>query len=241
MRNISSSVGLRGVNQRDNVRTVQELLNLVPHSDGGPMIKLATDGICGRKTNGAIEKLQAHEWGWKRVTTRVDPNSPTWKLLLTYDKPAKPTALPVPKPPEPQKALGTRFMVMMAAKPGQQLNANAENFYFQIIDQSDQTQKAIYFFGNAKVPPPNPTPWSITIPPIVTTPQPIGVADWAGTAIFYEKSKGGNTTTEIYVSPDVLNGKMIRFGVHAYLDEPSKGPGGVSSQFSAPFRLREVS
>jgi hypothetical protein len=241
MRTILSSVGLRGVNRRDDVRTIQELLNLVPHADGGPMIKLATDGISGRKTNGAIEKLQAHNWGWGRVTTRVDRDSATWKLLLSYDKQAAaPSPVPVPKPPEPQKVLGTQFIVMMAAKPGQLIDVHGANFYFQVIDQSDQTQQAWYSFGNVNAPPPVPTPWSVTIPPIVTTPLPIGAADWAGTAIFYEKSQSGGISTEIWLSPDVLKGKTIRFGLHAHLDEPTQSSSRTSSQFSAPFRLRDV-
>jgi hypothetical protein len=241
MRTLLSSVGLRGVNRRDDVRTVQELLNLVPHSAGGPMVKLAVDGLVGKKTNGAIEKLQATNWGWRRVTTRVDPNSPTWKLLLTYDQPAPATkAIPV-KPPDPPKVLGTRFIIQIAAKAGQQLDANADNFYFQIMNQSDQSQQALYFFGNVDVPPPNPTPWSITNPAIVTTPMPLGVADWAGTAIFYEKQERGAMRTEIWINPEVIKDKLIRFGIHAHLDSPQSSAEGSSTSFSAPFKLREVS
>jgi hypothetical protein len=85
MRQISGSVGLRGVNRKEDVRTVQELLNLVPHAEGEPLEELDEDGICGRKTNGAIEKLQARKWGWKRVTTKVSQGDVTLLLLLTYD------------------------------------------------------------------------------------------------------------------------------------------------------------
>ena len=240
MRNITASVGLRGVNKRDDVRTVQELLNLVPHSDGGPLVQLATDGICGRKTNGAIEKLQAHEWGWPHVDTRVDRNGPTWKLLVSYDKPAAPAVVAPPKP-DPPKVVGTRFMILMAVKPNARIAVNGENFYFQIINQMDQTQQAIYHLGNMTTPPPDPTPWSISIPAIVVTPQPLGAADWAGEGIFFEKQERGAMRTEIWVMPDALKSKTIRFGVHAHLDDPSPSADGSSSSFSAPFRLREVS
>jgi hypothetical protein len=244
MKTISASVGLRGRNLPADVRTVQDLLNRVPHSDGGPMIKLACDGIVGRKTNGAIEKLQATKWGWKRVDTRVDPGGPTWKLLLTYapsDQPSAPAKLPPIKPPDPPKVLGSSFLIQMAAKPGQQLDANADNFYFKIMNYADQSQEALYFFGNVDVPPPNPTPWSITNPPIVTTPRPLGVADWAGDAILYEVNQGGTVRTEIWIEPDVMKGQTIRFQIHAHLDRPDNNPGRASSSFSSPFKLRAVS
>ncbi len=239
MRSIRASVGLNGYNHREDVRTVQELLNLVPHSEGGPLVKLATDGICGRKTNGAIEKLQAHEWGWARVDTRVDPIGPTWKLLLTYDKPATPAMAP-PRP-APPRIVGTRFIVMMAVKPSAMINPNGENFYFQVIDERNQSQQATYHFGNVNTPPPVPTVWSISIPAVVTTPMPLGAADWAGTAVFYEKQIEGAMRTELWIAPDALSNNMIRFGVHAHLDEPSPTANGSSSQFSAPFRLVDVS
>lgn len=238
MRTITASVGLRGFNRKDDVRTVQDLLNLVPHGEGGPLKKLDVDGICGRLTNGAIEKLQAHEWGWTRVDTRVDRDGPTWKVLLSYDKPAPVVAAPKPAPP---KIVSTRFIVMMAVEPRAMISVNGENFYFQVIDEKNQSQQAIYHFGNANTPPPNPAPWSITIPAVVTTPLPLGAADWAGTAIFYEKQIDGAMRTEFWVVPDALNNNMIRFGVHAHLDSPSAGADNSSSQFSGPFRLVNVS
>lgn len=239
MPEILSSVGLRGVNRRDDVKVVQQLLNLVPHGDGGPMNKLDVDGICGRLTNGAIEKLQAHEWGWSRVDTRVDRNGPTWKLLMTYFKPPAPVALP-PKP-APPKILSTRFMIFMAVKPNAQIDVMGSNFYFQVIDQMNQSEQAIYHFGNVDTPPPNPIPWSISIPPIVSAPVPLGAGDFAGTAIFYEVIEGNNIRTEFWLSPDAIGGKLIRFGVHAHLDGPNKSPGVTKSHFSAPFRLVNVS
>lgn len=239
MRTIRASVGLRGYNNRDDVRTVQELINQVPHNDGGPLVKLDTDGICGRLTNGAIEKVQAHEWGWSRVDTRVDRDGPTWKLLLSYDKPQGPGLAP-PKP-APPKVASTRFIVFMAIKPDAMIDTNAENLYFQVIDEKNQSQQAVYHFGRVNTPPPTPTPWSITIPPVVTAPMPLGAADWAGTGILYEKQINGAMLTEFWIAPDALNNQMIRFGVHAHLDSASPGAEGSSTQTSGPFRLIDVS
>jgi hypothetical protein len=241
MRSISSSVGLRGVNRPDDVKTVQELINLVPHALGGPMVRLATDGLVGRKTNGAIEKIQATKWGWRFVTTKVEPNSPTWKFLMTYDPPAPMANLPPIKPPEMPKVLGSRFIIQIAAKADQQLDANADNFYFLIMNQADQSQQALYFFGNADVALPNPVSWTITRPAVVQTPQPLGVADWAGTAIFHEKQENGAMRTEIWVNPDVLRDKLIQFEIYPHLNKVEATADHSVTTFSAPFKLREIS
>jgi len=243
MKSILHSVGLRGVNTKEDVRTVQGLLNLVPHADGGPMTKLDVDGICGRLTNGAIEKLQAHEWGWSHVDTRVDRDGPTWKVLISYDKP--PAPVPVPKAPDPPKILSTRFMIFMAVKPNTRIDPNGSNFYFQVIDQRNQSQQAFYHFGHSDAPPPpDPIPWSISIPAVVTTPMPLGAADFAGDAIFYEVQEGLDTglRTEFWLSPDSIGGKLIRFGVHAHLNQASTDKNSSYSKvhFSAPFRLINV-
>ena len=244
MKQISASVGLLGVNRQEDVRTVQELLNQVPHADGGPLKKLDLDGICGRKTNGAIEKLQARNWGWRRVTTRVDPDSPTWKLLLSYEKLADDASGPVTPAADPPKAdpprlVSRSFMIAMAARPGQQLNVNGENFYFLVTDRFNQSQRALYFFGNMNAPPPPPQPltWSITIPPIVTTPEPIGAADWAGDGIFTETQDRSGVRSRMFVFPTVLNRHGVGFELRAHLDEPSSGPGGWRTSSSAPFSL----
>jgi hypothetical protein len=244
MKTISASVGLRGMNRLDDVRTVQALLNLVPPAEGGPSPKLKLDGICGRLTNGAIERLQAKKWGWARVTTKVDPGGATWQLLLTYDQSADPSpAAPAPAPaapPEP-KVLGSKFAISVNVKPGGQLSA--ENFFFFIMDYVNQKQRAMYYFGYAnplKTPDPFSGDWSITIPPLVITPDPIGVADFVGDGIFTESSANGNIETVIYLMPEVLKKRTIRFGLHAHKDEPFTGQGSVRSSFSFPFRLIEV-
>jgi hypothetical protein len=69
---ISSSVGARGTNQKDDVLLVQQLLN---KADAG----IKEDGDCGRATIGAIEEYQrnflSHPDG------RVDPGGVTWRHL----------------------------------------------------------------------------------------------------------------------------------------------------------------
>jgi hypothetical protein len=133
----------------------------------------------------------------------------------------------------------SHFIVTMAARPGQQLDSNADNFYFQVIDQMDQRNRALYFFGNVDVPLPQPVTWSMTKPPVIITPRPLGVAEWGGQAIFSETNRDYVLRTKIWIAPDVLKSQTFGFEIHAHLDEPQSGSSRHS--FSAPFRLREVS
>jgi hypothetical protein len=136
------------------------------------------------------------------------------------------------------KITGTRFIVTMAIRPDAQIDYMGSNFWFMVTDQVNQDQKALYYWGTADVPPKHPITWSITDPPIVTTPQPLGVADWGGQAVFSEKQQDGKFRTEMWISPDVLAGRTIRFGIHAHLNDPQRG---FSSQHgSSAFTLREV-
>ncbi|MGE0759049.1 MAG: peptidoglycan-binding protein [Pirellulaceae bacterium] len=61
---ISAGVGLGGFNQPEDVRTIQEALNRVPESQGGPAVALVVDGIAGQRTQAAIAKFQRHHFGW---------------------------------------------------------------------------------------------------------------------------------------------------------------------------------
>jgi hypothetical protein len=238
MRMISGSVGLRGVNRKEDVRTIQELLNLVPHAEGGPLEELAEDGICGRKTNGAIEKLQARKWGWKRVTTKVSQGDPTWLLLLTYDQSSQ--AIPAvqqPPPPEPPKQVSRSFSIWLSAHPGEHLNE--KNLFFLITDMSNQT-KALYYFGGISPPPlPQPLTWSLTMPPTLMTSQAIGVADWAGEAILSEEGDLSRYTASLWVFPEALNRHGVKVGLHSSVQTPDNN--FSRSQMSAAFRLVDAS
>jgi hypothetical protein len=135
------------------------------------------------------------------------------------------------------KIASSRFIVEMAAAPGQRLNN--ENFWFMVTDQMHQKHTALYYFGNVEKPLPQPTAWSTTVPPYTMTPEPLGVAEWGGTAIFSETNENYVVRTKIFISPDVLKGRLFWFEVHAHLNQPQSGT--FRSSFSAPFRLRQVS
>jgi hypothetical protein len=87
-RTLTASVGrMGGINYRKDVITVQQLLNRVPVTEGGPKPPLVVDGLCGSKTVKAIQLFQVKQIGWSGADGRVDPNGPTHTRLNTYDKP----------------------------------------------------------------------------------------------------------------------------------------------------------
>lgn len=91
---ILKSVGRAGVNfSREDVMTVQYLLNCVPVQHGGPPLELEIDGFCGPKTIKAIEDFQKRWFSF--VDGKVDPNGQTIGALRTFD-PAPHQPLPPP-------------------------------------------------------------------------------------------------------------------------------------------------
>jgi hypothetical protein len=78
---ILASVGLRGANRRDDVLTIQNLLNRIDPAKGGPTVKLDPDGRAGTKTNGAIQRFQLEHFGFKGADGRVDPGGRTLAKL----------------------------------------------------------------------------------------------------------------------------------------------------------------
>src|SRR5712672_3667063 len=76
---LTGSVGSGGRNLRPDVLQIQEALNAIDPSKGGPAPKLAVDGICGHFTITAIGKFQRSVLGWADL--RVDPDGPTLAAL----------------------------------------------------------------------------------------------------------------------------------------------------------------
>lgn len=70
---IAASVGIKGVNKADDVRTIQQALNDVPPGQGRPTLALVVDGLCGPRTKDTIQKFQVKHFGWKFADGRVDP------------------------------------------------------------------------------------------------------------------------------------------------------------------------
>ncbi len=92
-KSISAAVGEGGSNRTADVKTIQELLNQIPTSKGGPNPLLAVDGLVGPKTIGAIRNFQKFHFGWS--DGRVDTNNVTIAKLNELTE----GPLPPPHPP----------------------------------------------------------------------------------------------------------------------------------------------
>jgi|SRR5271157_2214624 len=88
---ISGSVGRNGVNQRNDVLTVQQLIN--EHLPV-PLHPLNVDGQCGPLTIGAIEEIQRRLLHMNPPDGRVDPSGATFRFLTGAGVPAKPKPHP---------------------------------------------------------------------------------------------------------------------------------------------------
>jgi peptidoglycan hydrolase-like protein with peptidoglycan-binding domain len=76
---ISDKVGQGGISLKKDVLIIQQALNAVAEARGGPVPRLATDGLIGPKTRAAIGKFQKKNISF--VDFRIDPNGPTIKAL----------------------------------------------------------------------------------------------------------------------------------------------------------------
>lgn len=92
---ISASVGRNGANQRDDVLTVQKLIN--DHLPSG-LPALDADGQCGSLTIGAIEDTQRQYLRMNHPDGRVDPGGDTFRFLTGSSPALKPDPGPSPSP-----------------------------------------------------------------------------------------------------------------------------------------------
>ena len=83
---IKKSVGQGGFNEKEDVRKIQRLLNLISPTDGGPLIPLKEDKICGPITIAAIKRFQ--QFQSTGSDGRVDPGGQTLTRMNDLPKSA---------------------------------------------------------------------------------------------------------------------------------------------------------
>ncbi|HXG18822.1 MAG TPA: hypothetical protein VNN62_07095 [Methylomirabilota bacterium] len=106
MRAIRYPVGKGGVNQKDDVAAVQQLLNQVPASEGGAPTPFQNLGVCDPTTIQAIIRFQLRHIP-HLADGRVDPGGQTLALLNNYDQANVSECRPIspsPTSPQPVKA-----------------------------------------------------------------------------------------------------------------------------------------
>ena len=104
---LSGSVGAKGTNKLADVKRVQELLNQVPRSAGGPRSPLPTTGVASGSgfsvTLYAILEFQQRSLGFQ--DGRIDPGGKTWNKLVAYDRRVASATPPAPPAPPPAPKL----------------------------------------------------------------------------------------------------------------------------------------
>ena len=103
---ISATVGAYSANRPADLTAIQQLLNQVPPTAGGPVPLLVVDGLIGPKTKGAIAQFQMKQFGWADM--RIDPGGQTLARLNSV------TGQPGAPPPPP---LPPRFPIPVRVKP----------------------------------------------------------------------------------------------------------------------------
>ena len=131
---IGASVGIKGVNVPTDVVTVQTLLNKIDRTQGGPAVKLVPDGICGTKTNTAIQQFQLKHFGWKGADGRVDPGGATLQKL---------NELSGPPGPQPPVVSGTFELRQATVNPN--VTDPKVDFCFRVEDALTRKSRGYFF------------------------------------------------------------------------------------------------
>lgn len=107
-KSISGSVGIHGINLRNDVMTIQFLLNTVPVEDGGPDVELKVDGFLGPFTQAAINRFQ--QANTDGTDGRIDPERFGGRTIVELNKfdpsPNSPPVTPQFQPPGGGKRQG---------------------------------------------------------------------------------------------------------------------------------------
>ena len=140
-RTIAAAVGRMGApNRQADVKTVQELLNQVPVTSGGPRPLLDPDGKSGPKTIAAIQAFQLHHFGWTGTDGRVDPSGPTLAKLNEFDGTAPPVTPQV-----------STLSIRRVGQTGEFVDPNRpEEWFYQVSDPARTGVSAVYHFGQGE-------------------------------------------------------------------------------------------
>jgi peptidoglycan hydrolase-like protein with peptidoglycan-binding domain len=116
----------------NDVTGIQQLLNNVPITEGGPVIPIPVNGFCGEQTKAAIKSFQLFHLGADEADGRIDPKSKGCTILAKYECPTRQTR------PEPAV---TEFNIRPSAR---------DRFYE--IRPATGITTAVYWIGMPPVP-----------------------------------------------------------------------------------------
>lgn len=177
------SVGIRGANLHPDVMKVQETINRVPVNEGGPVVALELDGLCGPKTNDAIQKFQLHHFGWRGADGLIEVGKQTHQKLNTYAA-SKSTPTPVPPvPPQPKEPKATRFVILREDKRDS-FGGNDRDYFFE-IRSVPYNRASVYYLARNQSVIPRPIPLNFQGPcAIFNTRTPLDTREFQCFAVF---------------------------------------------------------
>ncbi len=224
-KSIAASVGRLGKNLGLDTLTVQQLLNGVSESQGGPAPKLDEDSKCGKLTIGAIQKFQLHHFGWSGADGRVDPDGPTLaKLNELNPDPSTPPPPPLPPNPEPLSTdffIWLRFQGTFFTEP-----LSSDQFVFTVIDVTNNRNAAYVFtFGKRGDIPPFPPTGSGGHAQRITARQPTTVSGFGGPAMYATRVAQG--------TGNAANRLSSTFSLFPEAWRVGSGISGVNANFDA--------
>ncbi len=79
--------GPKAKNLDKDVRTIQESLNKIEPTQGGPAKQLVVDGLCGPKTNKAISDFQFRHFKFKGADGLIEPGKQSIQRIILAGSP----------------------------------------------------------------------------------------------------------------------------------------------------------
>ena len=225
-KSISASVGQHAPNIESDVRVIQELLNNVPLTALGPVRDLDVDGVYGPLTRAAIIDFQKFHFGLQAADGRVDPGRPTITKLNEFE------AVPAQTSSEP---LSDKFIIQHH-KAIEVISGRDDDFFFKVIDVTNNRQAIYYFTAFTKDVPPAPSRFDGKFT-MFTTRKPTSVASMQCAA-------GYTTTDDNGVLKSTLNlpldGGAVQVAMHLHLMASKNGPGRATTGQSGLLKLVKI-
>ncbi|WP_296700136.1 peptidoglycan-binding domain-containing protein [Thiocapsa sp. UBA6158] len=193
-------MGAKSKNLASDVTIIQDLLNRIDPALGGPNVPLKIDGICGPKTQGAIQSFQLKHFGWSGADGRVDPGGRTLAKMEEVAKPVGPV-------------LVGAVEVFQAGNKTFVDNAYTD-FFFRFKSQT-RSHSVLYYFS--------PSPGGVPLYPpslfnlkgdLFALEPPQGIHELGGTAIYTTRYQGPQPLSSSLMITGIYGTRVVTIPTH---------------------------
>ncbi len=197
-----------GLNRTEDVRKVQNALNKVPQTQGGPAKPLEPDGTCGNKTIEAIQIFQIKHFGWSGADGRVDVDGVTHRKLNEFDG-------PIYVPGGTQTPTGTTDEFTMRLNTGpSNLIWTTEDWHFLVSDETNGISAVYRLNKSSSDKDKKQRPWGSPLTISVDEPTTVDAFEGAAfgyTTVLHYNPKKGISSGVIDTMKMVLQGEKRTF------------------------------